>query len=184
MKNTITVEVIIPTARANLLSFILFIIAFVLVSIPYILIWGRVSFLEGFRSFFSLWIFPVVIAGAGLHELIHAVTFSVFCRRGFRAIRFGMKWKHLTPYVHCQEELSTSAYKAGTVMPGLVMGILPLGASLITGNAWWLTFGLFFTAGASGDFLSLYRLTRIKNVVGVIDHPDELGFIVIRQEGD
>ena len=105
--------------------------------------------------------------------VIWPVAFSTFA-----SVTFGIKWKQLSPYVHCREMLPLDPYRLGTFTPGLILGIVPGLVGLVTGNAWLLTFGLFLTAGAAGDFYSLMKLMNVDRRYGVVDHPEEAGFIL------
>ena len=174
------IEVVLPAARANLYAFVVFGAAFIAFGIPFILLWELSHFLHGVVDFLTNWLMLIVvlIGGMFLHELLHAVVFAAFCKRGFASVTFGIKWKHLSPYVHCEEALALWPYRMGTILPGLVLGIIPGVIALITGNAWLLTFSLFFTAGAAGDFYSLMKLMNADRRYMVIDHPREAGFIL------
>src|SRR5512133_3431690 len=104
----------------------------------------RGAFFAGGSS--DLLLFLVVFfAGIVVHELIHAVSWTVFGRLPRSAIHFGIDKKTLSPYAHCKEPLAVNSYRLGTLMPGLLMGILPALASVITGSGWLLGFGLLFT---------------------------------------
>lgn len=174
------IEVVLPAGRANLYSFVVFGAAFIVFGIPFILLWGLSPLVNGVVEFLTNWVtlIFVLIAGMFLHEFLHAVVFALFCKRGFASVSFGIKWKHLSPYVHCNEALALGPYKLGTFMPGLVLGIIPGVVAIIVGNAWLLTFSLFFTAGAAGDFFSLVKLMKADPRYVVIDHPKEVGFIL------
>jgi hypothetical protein len=65
-------------------------------------------------------------------------------------------------------------------MPGLVTGILPMLFSIASANGWLLLASIFFTAAAGGDFLVLKRVLKYPPAYIFIDHPKEIGFIVIK----
>jgi hypothetical protein len=177
-----TIIVTISSSRANQASFVAFIISSILFGIPFGLLWGFDELRNGFTSFLTDYVklFIVLVSGMILHEGLHALTFAAFCKNGFRSVNFGIKWKHLSPYVHCREILSLNQYRLGTLMPGLILGIIPTIIGVASGNAWLLIYGVFFTAGAAGDFLSLIKLNGVDPSYRVKDHPDDLGFILIR----
>jgi Protein of unknown function (DUF3267). len=173
------VEVVLPAGEANLYAFVVFAAALALFAVPFIALWGFAAVVNGLINFLTSWsLLMVVPVGMAVHELLHAVVFAAFCKRGFASISFGMKWKYLSPWVHCKEALPLNAYRLGTLMPGLATGIVPAVVALITGNAWLLSFGLFFTAGAASDFHSLLKLVGTDDQYEVCDHPDEAGFIL------
>jgi hypothetical protein len=174
------IEVVLSAGKANLYSFVVFGLAFMVFGIPFIFIWELSHLLNGMVEFLTDWLSLILVLAGGmvLHEILHAIVFAAFCKRGFASVTFGIKWKHLSPYVHCREVLRLDPYRLGTLMPGLMLGIVPGVAAVISGNSWLLTFSLFFTAGAAGDFYSLAKLTGVDRRYGVLDHPDEAGFIL------
>ena len=122
----------------------------------------------------------ILVAGIVAHELIHGIVFALFAKEGFRAVRFGILIKSLTPYCHCNEPLSARHYRTSTVMPAIVLGIIPFLVSLYNGSGALLLFGLFFTIAAAGDFIILYLLRKEPAYVLVQDHPEKIGCYVFR----
>ena len=97
--------------------------------------------------------FPVFLGGIIVHEAIHVATWMIAGRLPYSTMKFGFQWKTITPYAHCTTPISKRAYVIGTVMPAVVLGIVPFTASLYIGNGWLLLFGVLFTFAAIGDFL-------------------------------
>lgn len=64
-------------------------------------------------------------------------------------------------------------------MPGLVTGILPMLYAIVTAKGWLLLASIFLTATASGDFHVLNRILKYPSGYIFLDHPKEIGFIVI-----
>ncbi len=120
----------------------------------------------------------VFVLGAVVHELLHGLTWAVFCRNGLKSISYGVYWKVLTPYCHCKEVLPLRHYAIGGMMPGLVMGLLPTLAGIATGHFLLFLFGLFFSMAAAGDLLILWMLRRYRAADLVQDHPDKIGCFV------
>jgi hypothetical protein len=178
------IEIVIPLKTANVYSFLFFLAALALFGLPYSLIWSTGNFILAWRSFLTDYILLIVsiLGGMLLHEVIHAVAWSAFADKGLKSIRFGINWKNLAPYVHCDEYLRLPSFALGVALPGILLGVLPAVASLITGSGWLLCFGVFFTAGAAGDFLSLLKLRSFPPSKFVMDHSDHLGFIVRLRE--
>ena len=48
----------------------------------------------------SSFFFLMMFVGIALHELIHGLTWAIFIKERFQAIRFGVIWKYVTPYCH------------------------------------------------------------------------------------
>lgn len=131
----------------------------------------------------SLVIFAVaLIAGIVVHELIHGLTWALFAKRGFRAISFGVIWKYLTPYCHCDEPLLKRHYMLGAFMPCLLLGIVPAVLSLFLGLVWLYIFGVVFISAAAGDLMVMWRLRKEKDTALVLDHPSEAGYLVYEEE--
>ena len=97
-----------------------------------------------------------VPAGIVVHELIHAVTWSAFARRPLGSIRFGIQWRSLAPYAHPREPMPVGPYRAGAVMPALLMGLLPGAAAIATGAPLLMAWSLVFTLAAGGDLVVLW----------------------------
>jgi hypothetical protein len=123
--------------------------------------------------------FLVVVAGIGIHELIHALTWMVVGRKPRSTIRLGIQWKTMTPYAHLTEALEVNAYRAGALMPGLLLGILPYLLSLALGDGSLLWFSILHTTSAGGDWLILWLLRKVKGGMLVEDHPTQAGCYVI-----
>jgi hypothetical protein len=174
------IEVNLPVRQANIVSFILFFAAILVFGLPFIFFWSLPEFLVAWISFLTdlKTLLPSILGGMAVHEVLHAIAWAAFCRNGFRSIEFGIHWKSLAPYVHCSEFLRLRHYRIGVLLPGVLLGLLPALAGTVTGITWLFCFGIFFTAGAAGDFLSLYALRRFQAQDLVMDHPRHLGFIV------
>jgi hypothetical protein len=146
--------------------------------------WGVRSILDGFSidlgNVIAILIALVVfVVGIVVHEYIHGLVWAYFGKKPLSSIKFGFQLNTLTPYAHSTEPMEVSAYRLGTVMPALVLGILPTLIAIIIGNGWLLTFGLFFTAAAGGDLLILWLIRNVKAGTLVEDHPTQAGCYVI-----
>lgn len=126
-----------------------------------------------------LLLFSLVIAGVVVHELIHGITWAVFGRKPFSAIKFGFQLKTLTPYAHLKEPVEVNAYRIGTFMPGFILGILAFIFSLVLGDGNLFWFSLVHTSAAGGDWLILWLIRHVKAGTLVEDHPTHAGCYVI-----
>jgi hypothetical protein len=113
------------------------------------------------------------------HELIHGISWVLFGRKPFSAVKFGFQWKSFTPYAHLKEPVEVNAYRIGGFMPGLILGILPYFLSLVLGNGNLFWFGLVHTAAAGGDWLILWLIRKVKAGMLVEDHPTNAGCYVL-----
>ena len=170
------VEYTMGFGKVNLIIILLLIPITLLTLFPFILIWDFETFRTGSRMFTDH-VFLYLLVGIIIHELLHGLTWAYFAPNGLKSIKFGVKWKYLTPYCHCKEPLKVKHYKLGGAMPLLVMGILPSLVGIIIGHGGILSFGIFFTTAAGGDIIALYMLYKLDNNTYVSDHPDKMGFV-------
>ena len=121
-----------------------------------------------------------------VHELIHGLTWGLFAKERFKSIEFGVIWKMLTPYCTCKEPLKKNQYIVGSLMPCLVLGILPCIISWFNQNIWVLLMGVIMIMGAGGDLLISKMILSSKNRQSglYLDHPTEVGLVVFTKEGD
>ncbi len=168
----------------------------VIIGLPFIIMWGSEMF-EQVKGIVNLlltdgvlaylweftkmyfWIMLGLLSGIILHELIHALTFLLITGKGLKAVEFGFIEKPLIPYVHFKEQISVRAYRIGTAMPGILLGIIPSIAGLWSGSGYFLLFGIVFISAAAGDFLVIRATKGIDPRLKVRDLPDEIGFEVV-----
>ena len=177
-------EVVIPGSKANAWSFIVFLVALVISGGPFAAIYGFGVLKQGFVSFLTDYVglALTLLVGTLLHEFLHALGFSLAADRGWSSIHFGFSWKDFAPFTYCDDVVSYSGFATATLLPGILLGILPLIISMINGNSWILSFGVFFTAGAAGDFLCIINLLKYPTHFRVKDHSDSIGFILMEQK--
>ena len=185
-------ELTVSAGRANVLA-LLFVIPILLIfPALYIWAWPEQVDLQHLKALVqthktTLLYMPVIILlvfipGAALHELLHGFTWAAFCRNGLKSIRYGIQWQALTPYCHCKEVLPLRAYIVGGAMPGIVMGVIPAMAGVVTGMFLLFLFGLFFTLAAAGDMLIIWMLRKQRKEDLVQDHPELIGCYVLKRK--
>ena len=185
--------------QANLYQLLLAIPILLLDGIPYIIIWCKLGrgLPECWLSLIHLnmpvirqvvdvplWWLLVTIAilvGVVFHELIHGIVMAAFAKNGWKSVSFGFNVRVLSPYAHCKEPLSPNAYRLTLVMPGILLGDIPVLISWCTGNILFLFFGILFTLSAAGDII-IFWLSR--NITGGMlqDHPEKIGFVHVEEE--
>jgi len=163
--------------KANLIALLLMVPILVILLAPYILIWSYESF-EVSRKAFIIYLLPLILVGIFVHELLHGISWAFYSSKGMKSIKFGFKWKFLTPYCHCKEPLKLQHYRIGVAMPLLILGILPSIIAIIIGSGALLTFGIIFSWAAGGDIIALFMLRKLDNNLYVSDHPTEMGFYI------
>jgi hypothetical protein len=175
-ENKRIVEYTMGFGKVNLIAMFMLIPIVAISYLPFILIWDNETYKLGKELFMDHFLI-YLLGGAIIHELLHGFTWGVFASKGLKSIKFGVKWKLLTPYCHCKEPLRVKHYKIGGAMPLIIMGIIPLIIGLIIGHGGILSFGIFFTWAASGDIIALFMLHGLDNDIYISDHPDKMGFI-------
>jgi hypothetical protein len=172
-KKTISIQ------KANLFGLLLLPILGLFI-IPYSYFWGLPNLEQYLDNRLTLLLFLFVIISSMLvHELIHGLCFLFFAKEGYKSVKIGFIWKLLTPYAHCKEPLSKSHYIISVLMPGIILGLIPMVIGLFFGYFFLFVFGLFLTLGAGGDliiFVLAYRLSADKKL---LDHPSECGFFIV-----
>lgn len=175
-ENKETKELTMGMGTVNLIAVVMIIPITSMTLLPFSLIWDYETFKTGkeiFMDYFLLYF----LGGIIIHELLHGLTWGHFASKGLKSIKFGVKWKFLTPYCHCKEPLKVKHYKLGGAMPLIIMGLIPSIIGLIIGHGGVLTFGIFFTWAAGGDIIALFMLRKLDNNIYVSDHPEKMGFI-------
>jgi hypothetical protein len=172
-------DVTLSIERVNLIAIPVALVPLVLVIVPYLFVWGWSSLIGGGRDLVRWYVFvPAIVGGILLHELIHGISWMLFGRKPIRTIRFGVQWKTVTPYAHCNEPMPASAYRWGAAMPGILLGLVPAALGLATGNGGLTLYGTIFLVAASGDFIILWLLRSIPGNILVEDHPAKAGCYV------
>ena len=172
----------ISLGRANLLA--------LAISIPVAaVLWVAYSMLQSGRPLSAPLMSPpglasllaAIVIAVPLHEAIHALAWAVCGRVALRRVKFGMATRTLNPYAHLLDPIPARAYRWGTAMPGLILGLLPCLAALAAGSAWWMLFGLTLTLAAGGDLLVLWLLRGVDPRSRVLDHPSRAGCLVMER---
>lgn len=125
-----------------------------------------------------LWYVLAMFAGVVVHELLHGVTWAMFCR-SFKYISFGVMWNVLTPYCTCSKPLKKWQYIVGALMPTIVLAIGLTVLSVLTAQLWIVILNVFMIIGGGGDFYMVLKLLKFKSEGDTLyyDHPYECGVV-------
>jgi hypothetical protein len=82
-----------------------------------------------------------------------------------------------------QPPVTVGANRIGALMPGLLLGVAPSIAGVISGSGVLVAFGLLFTIAAGGDFLILWSLRGVRAGALVENHPERAGCDVLSSYG-
>jgi len=184
-------EKTISFVNANLYAILGIIPIALIMGLPFYLIWND-SLTSGSFSLSTeafarnyLWegapvILIALLVGIVVHELIHGITWFAVSGNSWKTIKFGFQLKTFTPYCHCKEPMKIKHYLLGAAMPAIILGIIPAIVAWINGDVALLTFGMFFTLAAGGDFMILYLLRNERMNDYALDHPSAAGCFVFR----
>lgn len=114
-----------------------------------------------------------------VHEWLHAAGFFIGGASRHH-VAFGFDVKTLTPYAHCAQPLPARAMRLAIALPGIVLGLLPALAGLVSGVGLLSLLGGVGIATASGDVLMLWLLRRVPADRLLADHPKRVGCYVLR----
>lgn len=183
--NVKNIDFSMPLGRANLIGIPFFLLSVAVVVLLFYAVGGLAILLRSLRFFLNPMTFiPLLIIGTVIHECLHVLGWKVFGRQPWSVFKFGFNWKTVTPYAHCQVPLEASAYRKGTVLPGLILGVLPSAAGILLQDGIVTLFGAFFLGAACGDFLSLWLMRSVHPDALVKDHPTRAGCIVLESSSE
>ena len=89
-----------------------------------------------------------------LHELIHGLFFALYAENGFKKVKFGIMWKHLAPYCHCEDTLKAKQYGIVLLIPTIILGIISFVVGFATSNLFIYLLGLLMIFGGIGDIIA------------------------------
>ena len=119
-----------------------------------------------------------------VHELVHGISWSFFTENHWKDIEFGFMKEYLTPYCTCACPLTRGQYIIGTLMPLVLLGLIPLAAAIMAGSYLWLWLGIIMTMSAGGDILIVINILKYKSQaaqVVYIDHPTQAGGVIFEK---
>jgi hypothetical protein len=180
---------IIDIKKANVYAVLMLVPIVLVFGLPYYFIWEPELYMRDYldsigpfgimSGTFKIIVFYLL--GIVFHELIHGITWAFYAENGWKAIKFGVLWKVLTPYCHCKDPLKIKHYILGALTPAIVLGFIPSILSIIIGSIPLLIFGMIFIMAGGGDFMVVHLLRNEKTNNYVQDHPSEAGCYVYRK---
>ena len=144
---------------------------------PYLIIWGHDA-LDGILDEIHAGVLiGVFVGGIAAHEFLHGIGWALAGQQRWEVVSFGFELKSLTPCAHVDEPLEAWAYRTGAALPGVILGLVPRGISLVIGHGPLHIFGVIFTVVASGDAIVLWLLSDVPADARVQDHSDRVGHL-------
>ena len=171
-------ELTVGIVKANIFAIAQAIPVYVL---GYLLFFLRTEKGIGFNIIVFVAVYIILIV---VHELIHGITWSIFCKNGFHDIEFGFMKEYLTPYCTCCTPLNKGSYIIGTLMPLIILGIIPTIIALGVDSFLLLNIGLLMIVSAGGDILIVWKLltyrSRYRDIL-YYDHPTQAGGVIFER---
>lgn len=168
---------------ANMMSFVTAGPFALMLILCYIAFNGLSVLLPDNLIFFVLLIVTFIICTI-VHEILHGITWAIFCKNNFKSINFGiMSAKELfTPYCHCKEILNSVHYILGCLAPFIILGIVPGIISIIINNPFLMWLSAFNILSAGGDTTISIMILKDNTKDKIMDHPNECGYIAYKKD--
>ena len=177
----VTGDATISMVWANVIALLLLPVAFILFLLPFSLLWGSRQQAVTLDLLDVVVMLVALLVGIVAHELLHAVAFVHIGKVGWSAIKFGFSWKGLAPYAHCRRPLTATAYRAATLLPGLVLGVVPGLLGIALGSWWLVLWGTFMLIAAGGDLAVWWAIRTVPADALVLDHPTKAGCQILKE---
>ena len=178
-------DLTIGVVKANLLALIVMLPFAVLSGVIVLSCCSLRSMVESISPLDPLVFLLAMLLLTAVHEGIHGFTWALFAEDHWKAIRFGVIWKALTPYCTCAQPMKRGQYILGAAMPTLVLGIGLTAAAALTGIFWVFILAIAMIFGGGGDFAIILKMLvhRQKGRDAVYyDHPYECGVVVFERD--
>ncbi len=142
------------TSQAKAIAFAVTLTLATVILGAYWLTWSSASLGAALTYVFSpAVLFPGLVAGFVVHEILHGVGWAGFRRMRSPAIRITLKG--LLPRARCPTPISAVTYRLGLLFPGLALGVIPALLGLVIGHGVLTVWGAIMMALAGGDLATL-----------------------------
>lgn len=166
-------------ARANVLALAVIPVLAALVLVPFGLLHGTGSLGAALIWIIAPLVFiPFALVSIVVHEGLHGLGF-LLAGVPRSSLRFGFQARTLTPYASCTVPVTASRYRFAAALPALVLGVIPMLASWITGRAELALAAFWMLLFAGGDLLILWLVRDLPPATMVIDHPERAGCRIV-----
>jgi hypothetical protein len=173
MENETPNDYTMSMVKANVVGALAFPAAALAVIVPFMIMHGPISFRSRPGT---IWIYIIAfLLSIVVHEALHAFGFIVFARAPRSSVHFGIDRKTLTPFAGCKTPVRATGYRIACLLPAIVLGAIPSGVALISGNGPLAIFGAFMIATAGGDFAAVIAMRKVPGEALVLDHPTRVG---------
>ena len=126
----------------------------------------------------SIWLrfylfLPLLLALTLLHEALHLFGFWFWGKTKRQDWHIGIK--SATPYAHCSAPIKINTYRISVILPGLMLGIIPLLLAFCCGWPKVFVYAILMTTGALGDLFILLNIRKLPPNSLVKDHATKPG---------
>lgn len=181
------VDASISLGQATVIAIILTPIIGIVVLGLYCLIWGFKSLLVSTVYFNYLYFsLPIILISIVAHEGLHWIGYVGFGHIPWKTVRIGFNVRAFAAFIHSDSPVSISLYRQLVVMPGIILGVIPVCVGIGWEIGWITLYGFLMLISSIGDFAILWKIRYVKPDSLVIDHPDRAGcwVLVNRTDGD
>lgn len=154
---------------ANILSLVMMIVPIIILEIIGINVYTSLS--SGLLLI-SLLIYFII------HELLHALGFSLFAKNK-KNIKFGIKLEKGVLYALCQESISKSAIVISLLLPLTLLSFIAFPISLLLKLNLLTLLSIANFGGAIGDILMFFLIIKAPNDIEYIDYNSDIGMYLL-----
>lgn len=117
-----------------------------------------------------------------IHELFHGLGWSCYCKGGFKSIYIYLPVNLSNAYCHCSEPITFCKYVFGTILPIILLSIVPFIISLIFQNTILFWFSIFSAFGCGSDIKNTVIAYKHRHEI-FLDYPTDCGFTSYKKKG-
>lgn len=121
-------------------------------------------------------LFPLaaaLVVSVVLHELLHLVGYVWLGGAPREAVH--VEWRGAVIVARCDVPISARSYRAAVALPGLLLGVVPTLAGLVTGVALLTVYGAVMVGASAGDMAVLWALRKYRPEEAVVDRSGRRG---------
>ena len=137
------------------------------------------AFFEGSFINFIIVILLLMIS-TPIHEYLHGLGWAIFCKDKFKSISINLSFGFRDDYCHCREELSSMQYIFGTILPFIVLSIVPLFISIFIPSNTLFLFAFSSLFSCSADIYNIIKALKHRQGT-VLDYPTDTGFVIFEK---
>ena len=147
-------------------------------------VWGLVLFISGDSSYMwdyesSGFILIMMIFWLMLHEVLHAIGFSLFSEVDKKNIVFGMALEKGVFYCMCKQKISKKVILTSLLFPFTIIGVVTLIWGMVIHSYYLVMLSILNIAGAVGDLVMTVYFLRAPNDIIYLDLDDSTSFTVL-----